>query len=102
MSGGSFNYLCWKDAAEIMEKALPDLEEMGKTLAELGWAEDAATETEDLLRIMRSFLIRADVRVRALARLWKSVEWMVSCDSGLDHIREELAAYRGDLKDNPR
>ncbi len=94
MSGGSFNYLCWKDAQELVHAGQDDLEAMATYLAKIGYAQDAATETEELLRLVRVFLMRLDVRVRALSEVWHAVEWNVSGDSGPDHIREALADYR--------
>jgi hypothetical protein len=98
VSGGSYNYLgliCHDDLGELLSKRA-ELREMADRLAGLGWAEDAARETEELLVMLRQWQVRADVRVRRLANLWHAVEWWDSADYSEDRVREALAAYRGD------
>lgn len=96
MSGGSFNYLChtW-DLDGLMEKR-GSLEEMASELAGLGYAQDAARETEELLVMLRQWEVRASVRVERLREVWKAVEWWRSCDYSEDQVREALAEYRGE------
>lgn len=96
MSGGSFNYLChtW-DLNDLMDKR-GDLEEMASELAGLGYAQDAARETEELLVMLRQWEVRASVRLERLREVWKAVEWWRSCDYSEDQVREALAEYRGD------
>lgn len=96
MSGGSFNYLChtW-DLGDIVEKR-GDLEEMSQALAALGYAQDAARETEELLVILRQWEVQASVRLERLREVWKAVEWWRSCDYSEDQVREALTAYRGE------
>ncbi len=101
MSGGSYNYLgliCYDDLPELLSKE-SDLRDMADRLAGLGYAEDAARETEELLVMLRQWKIRAEVRVRRLADLWRAVEWWDSSDSSEDRVREALAAYRGEKTD---
>ncbi|MFJ2110634.1 hypothetical protein ACIOEX_01675 [Streptomyces sp. NPDC087850] len=69
---------------------------MADRLAELGYAQDAAAETEELLVMLQQWEIRAQVRAKRLAGVWKAVEWWDSCDSGENGVREALAAYRGE------
>lgn len=99
MSGGSFNYLChtW-DLDTLMDKR-GDLEEMASELAGLGYAQDAARETEELVVLLRQWEVRATVRIERLREVWKAVEWWRSCDYGEDQVREALAEYRGDGKE---
>lgn len=99
MSGGSYNYLCdsW-DIDDLISKR-GDLEQMSARLAGLGWAEDAARETEELLVMLRQWEIRAETRIKRLRDVWKAVEWWDSCDYGEDQVREALAEYRGDTKE---
>lgn len=96
MSGGSFNYLCraW-DLPDIVGKQ-GDLEEMSQALAALGYAQDAARETEELLAMLRQWEVRATVRLERLREVWKAVEWWQSCDYSEDQVREALAEYRGE------
>jgi hypothetical protein len=69
---------------------------MADRLAGLGYAEDAAKETEELLVLLSQWNVRADVRLKRLADVWKAVEWWDSCDWGEEHVREALATYRGE------
>jgi hypothetical protein len=96
MSGGSYNYLgmiCYDDLGELLAKD-SDLRDMADRLAGLGYAEDAARETEELLTMLRQWRTRAEVRVRRLADVWKAVEWWDSADSSEDGVRKALAKYR--------
>jgi hypothetical protein len=99
MSGGSYNYLgliCYDDLGELLAKE-GDLRDMADRLAGLGYAEDAARETEELLTMLRQWKTRAEVRVRRLNDVWHAVEWWDSADWGEDRVREALAKYRGDM-----
>ena len=96
MSGGSFNYLCqtW-DLDDLLTK-MGDLEAMSRALATLGYAKDAARETEELLVILRQWQVQAEVRLERLTPVWKAMEWWRSSDWSEDDLREELAKYRGE------
>ncbi len=94
MSGGSYNYLCWKEARDLFESTT-ELEQMSERLATLGWASDAAAETDELILIIRAATNRVDARIKRLSPVWHAVEWWDSGDSGEDHLREELSKYRG-------
>lgn len=94
MSGGSFNYLCHSfDLDDLIDKR-GDLEAMSEALAALGYAQDAARETEELLVMLRQWEVRATVRVERLREVWKAMEWWRSCDYGEDEFQEALTAYR--------
>lgn len=98
VSGGSYNYLgsvCYDDLAQLISRK-DDLREMADRLAGLGYAEDAARETEELLVMLRQWQIRAEVRVRRLAEVWHAVEWWDSGDSSEERVQKALAAYRGE------
>lgn len=95
MSGGSYEYLCFKTADELTQQT-EMLKKMSERLAGLGYAQDAAKETEELLTIINQYLVRADVRIERLNRVWKAIEWWDSCDSGEDDFKIELARYRGE------
>ncbi|GII89643.1 hypothetical protein Ssi03_76330 [Sphaerisporangium siamense] len=98
MSGGSYNYLYQDD--ELHELArysrMEDLRSMADRLAGLGYAADAAAETEELLVILRQSRIRAEVRARRLAAVWKAIEWWDSCDWTEDQVKGALAQFRGE------
>ncbi|MEU6597828.1 hypothetical protein [Streptomyces flaveolus] len=96
MSGGSFNYLCHAfDLDDLIERR-GSLEAMASELAGLGYAQDAARETEELLVMLRQWEVRATVRVERLREVWKAVEWWRSCDYSEDRVHEALSDYRGD------
>jgi hypothetical protein len=98
MGGGSYNYLgsiCYDDLGELLAKE-SDLREMADRLAGLGYAEDAARETEELLTMLRQWKTRAEARVRRLSDVWHAVEWWDSRDWSEDRVREALAKYRGE------
>lgn len=96
MSGGSYDYLCDTWELTQLREQMGNLDAMSKRLAGLGYAADAARETEELLVLLRQWENRAMVRVDRLRPVWKAVEWWDSCDWGEDAVKEALAAYRGD------
>lgn len=95
MSGGSYNYASLTEAHELQEHAY-ELGCIRDRLAGLGYAQDAAAETEELLVLLRQFEVRAGVRIKRLAQVWRAVEWWDSGDKGEDDVREALCAYRGE------
>lgn len=96
MSGGSFNYLFSAlDLGDVISQRY-SLEEMAAELASLGYAADAARETEELLVLIRQWEVRTELRVSRLRDVWKAVEWWRSCDSSEAAVHEALAAYRGE------
>lgn len=98
MSGGSYNYLCHTWDLDKLLQHESDLEAMSARLAGLGYATDAARETEELILLLRQWRNRADTRLDRLRDVWKAVEWWDSCDWGEDQVREALVEYRGDAK----
>ncbi|GAA1888313.1 hypothetical protein GCM10009837_07700 [Streptomyces durmitorensis] len=96
MSGGSYNYLFAAADLEDLVSRRWDLEEMASRLAGLGYAQDAARETEELLVLYRQWETRASVRLARLSDVWKAVEWWDSNDSSESRVHEALAKYRGD------
>jgi hypothetical protein len=99
VSGGSYNYLFAALDLEDLHNRRHDLEEMANRLAGLGYAQDAARETEELLVLFRQWESRAAVRIRRLADVWHAVEWWDSNDSSEDHVHKALAKYRGEHDD---
>jgi len=74
MSGGSYNYLCWKEFNEISNNT-QDVDKMRDRLIELGF-KDVAQETESVILMINSFEIRLNARLERLRDVWHSVEWM--------------------------
>ncbi|MFG1963104.1 hypothetical protein [Nonomuraea sp. NPDC049028] len=96
ISGGSYDYLCDIQDLDDLLGHRYNLKQMSARLAGLGWAEDAARETEELLVMLRQWQVRAETRITRLRDVWKAIEWWDSCDWSEDQVREALAAYRGD------
>jgi hypothetical protein len=93
MSGGSYDYLCHKDAGEMFEME-HQLQRMADTLAETGYAEDAAKETMGLLLEVRSCKVRLDARIQRLTQIWRAVEWWHSGDTGEEGVKLAIEEYR--------
>lgn len=87
MSGGSFNYLCYKDEDELFNYQF-DLDQMATELCELGFV-DAAEET------LATFLTKVRVAKRRLDEIWKAVEWYRSGDCSEKDVQAAIAEYRG-------
>ncbi len=92
MSGGSYEYLCYKDASEIMGGA-GQLEAMRDRLIELGH-HDAAKETESIILMREALGIRIQARLDRLQPVWHAVEWYDSGDWGKDDVEREVEKYR--------
>lgn len=93
MSGGSWNYLCSKDVQDLIYSN-ELLERMSERLASLGYAEDAARETYELVQIIRQYKTKASVITDRLSDIWRAIEWWDSGDSGEDRVKAELVNYR--------
>ena len=92
MSGGSYNYLCHKDANDIHEHR-QELNAMRDRLIELGHL-DAAKETESVLLMLDDFYVRLQARIERLNPIWRAVEWCDSCDWGKEDVIEAVEKYR--------
>lgn len=92
MSGGSYNYLCYKEAYDIHERT-EELAQMRDRLIELGFT-DVAGETESVLLMLKSFEVRLQTRIDRLKDVWRSVEWYDSADCGLDSVEYSVEEYR--------
>lgn len=95
MSGGYYEYLYSKDIENLM-KMEEQLQQMADDLAMLGYASDAAKETEDFLLTIRAFRNRMTTRLDRLWPVWKAMEWWKSYDSGEDAVQKSLREYRGE------
>jgi hypothetical protein len=101
MSGGSYNWLYTIGDLEDLQNRQYDLKAMAERLAALGYAADAAAETEELLVLLRQWQNRMSVRVTRLEALWKAVEWWDSADTTEPAVHAALAAYRADTAGTP-
>jgi hypothetical protein len=95
VSGGSYEYIAWKEVEALFERESV-IQQMADRLAGLGYAEDAARETTELLLMIRQARVRIETRQRRLEDVWKAVEWWDSADSGEEDVKEALAVYRGE------
>lgn len=93
MSGGSFNYLCYKDEVDLFASE-QELERMADALAMLGYADDAAKETLWLLHHIRQQRVRLNVIISRLNGVWHDMEWWTDCDIGEDAFKKTLEEYR--------
>jgi len=97
MSGGSFEYVCFKDADEILDN-LCYLDRMVKYLKGTGadvdgdrledpeGLEDLAKEIEMLWLDLRSFKTMIQTRLDRLKPVLKAIEWEASGDIGRDSL----------------
>ena len=95
MSGGSFNYLCVQEPDQIMAND-SHLQAMADALAALGYADDAAAETEELLLTVRQMRNRISAMARRLSDVHYAVEWWKSGDWSEDQVKDALLKYRGE------
>lgn len=93
MSGGSYEYICFAEPLELFEK-ISEIQRMSDRLAELGYASDAASETQNLLLTIRQYENRIRTMHNRLSAVWKSIEWWDSADSGEKQVKEALEKYR--------
>lgn len=89
MSGGSFNYVCFKVETEEIFAALPDLREMESYLRGRG-KHDAADEILKFILNIETARRRLDVQGRRLQDLLQSVEWWVSGDWSEEDVDNSL------------
>lgn len=103
MSGGSYNYVSLKDAADLIENPNLDdtLDWMHDRLSHLGYADAAAADTLEFrqrLGAVREFIPTLTdnnliPQFYALQKVWRAVEWWDSNDGSEEQVREALANY---------
>ena len=95
MSGGSHDYLCYKDPDELLYH-LSMVQKMADDLARLGYAQDAARETNEVIAICHQFDARISARLQRLRPVWLALEWWHSGDMNEDGFKFNLERYRTD------
>ncbi len=91
MSGGNYNYLFINDSSDLLSgQHDTDLQSMADRLAELGYASDAAIETQQLLLAIRQSRNRLEASRKRLESLWRAVEWWDSGDSSEEEVKTAL------------
>jgi hypothetical protein len=93
MSGGSYEYLYSKDVEDLLYMQ-ETIQKMADRLAGLGYASDAAKETQELLLTLRQFENRISAIKERLSDVWHSVELLDNRDSGEDSVKNALEKYR--------
>lgn len=94
LSGGSFDYLCYKDVPELMSSSsIANLESMVQHLQEYGY-EDIARDTQRLIEYIQSASIRIEVLSENLNDVFHAVEWHESGDISRETMIERLENYR--------
>lgn len=107
MSGGSWDYLCYKDIEDLATTSpsgcghvsgswVDVLDAMAQRLEREG-APDAADATRDVRDRVIELRDRAHGSLESgLTNIWRAVEWVDSCDSGPEAIAESVAQWRVD------
>lgn len=91
MSGGSYNYLCFADAGDVLQRR-STLAEMADRLDEL--CPEAAAETRALFDGPRSLYAELEARLARLTDLWQAVEWRDSSDWTDQQVAEAVEKFR--------
>lgn len=94
MSGGSYDYLCWKSAEELFEYR-QQLASMGDRLAGINTpdAQAASRETYDVLAILNSAEAQITARIKRLSDVWHAVEWLDDGDYSEKQMHDALHLY---------
>lgn len=92
MSGGSYDYLCFKDTDDLFNFR-HQLHNMRDRLTDMGYM-DAAKETESILLILDQVEVRLQARLDRLSPIWHAVEWYDSNDWGKESVEEAIKKYR--------
>lgn len=113
MSGGSFNYLCWRELD--LNGYLSDLSDMVDTLRNGGvvdyrdecedinqTCQEAADILQDHLDKTRAMMRTLRSRHATLEELIKAVEWQQSGDYGPDAIEYALKKLIGEIDEESR
>ena len=97
MSGGSYNYICYKDWDDVL-RAEAQVDQMIIRLIQLEKQEypnagQIAHDTKRAFDDMRFALKEFKNQLHYLQPMWKVVEWRDSGDIGDDDLRDGLEQY---------
>lgn len=98
MSGGSFNYLCYKETLSELSERICDLEDMRECLVKYGY-DDIAKDTQRLIEYIKSAKVRVETLAEMLSDVFHAVEWYESGDIGMDSMQREFEKYRNGGKE---
>ena len=92
MSGGSLNYLCYKEPEELFHY-VRELEEVEAEMLRQD-AQDIARDVRRLIEYIKSAETRICVLSEQLNDIFHAVEWYHSADYGEQTLREHIEQYR--------
>lgn len=92
MSGGSHDYLCHKDADEMLN-AEQSLKFMAERLREEGY-EDVAKKTDNALSLVKKYNEEMTNLINDMYDPWHAMEWYDSCDIGQEQLDSVIAKWR--------
>ncbi len=72
--GFGVGYVCYKELGELGD-GIDGLEELQKTMEELGFCPKAARDTGTLVGMIRKHVCDADPLRKSLACVWHAIEW---------------------------
>lgn len=93
MSGGSFNYLCYKDTEDLLNGYSEELQDMREALIKYGY-EDIAKDTQRLIEYIKSAKCTIGTLKDMLEPVFHAVEWYESGDYVKDTMINVLEKYR--------
>lgn len=94
MSGGSFDYLCFKEYPELMSSSnLENMEEIEQELIKLGYI-DISKDVRRLIEYCLSAKNRINVLFNKLNPIFHDVEWYCSGDISKESLIKALEQYR--------
>lgn len=96
MSGGSLNYLCYKEPAQLFDH-INDMEAVEAVLLSEGY-DDIARDVRRLIEYVKTAENRIGVLHDNLKDVFHAIEWYNSADYGKDTMLEAFKKYRGDKK----
>ena len=92
MSGGSLNYLCYKEPEELFHY-IREMEEVESELITRN-AMDIAKDVRRLIEYIKTAKNRIGVLSEQLNNVFRAVEWWKSADIGDDSLLKALENYR--------
>ncbi len=88
MSGGSFNYICFKEIDELFGRE-DEIERMAKELLKLGF-ESYSQITLEVLHDMKLLQLIFNAKQPMLGDVWKAIEWWHSGDIGKEDAIKKI------------
>lgn len=93
MSGGSYDYLCFRTELSDIAQHERDIEDMRIALVKYGYT-DIAEDAEELIKRIVSARIGIESLAQQLSDVFKAVEWYESYDYSKETMVKVLEDYR--------